>query len=150
MRKMSKSRKAVSTVIATILMIMITMVGMTILFTFVSIYADNYKKGIGSSVMESLTIEDICLNSTGQTYNNQAKLWIYNTGEISANVTAIYVNGLAATNGTSNINFNINIPVNAHVPITIQVSAPWKSAVSYDFKVTTLRGSSFENPIQAP
>ena len=40
-------------------MIMVTMAGMAILFGFVISYSDAYKKGVGSSVMESLTIEDV-------------------------------------------------------------------------------------------
>ncbi len=55
MRKLSNNRKAVSPVIATVLMIMITMIGMTLLFAFVSVYSENYKAGVGSSVMESIT-----------------------------------------------------------------------------------------------
>ena len=63
MRKTSNNRRAVSPVIATVLMILVTMVGMTILFAFVASYSDNYKAGVGSSVMESLTVEDIWLQS---------------------------------------------------------------------------------------
>ena len=60
MRKLYRNKKGLSTVISTILMIMVVMVGMSLLFAYVAVYAQNYKAGIGSSVMESLTIEDIC------------------------------------------------------------------------------------------
>ena len=62
MKKLFRNRKAVSPVIATVLMILVTMAGMTILFGFVISYSDSYKAGIGSSVMESLTVEDIWLS----------------------------------------------------------------------------------------
>ena len=61
MKKLFKNRKAVSPVIATVLMILITMAGMAILFGFVISYSDSYKSGIGGSVMESITVEDIWL-----------------------------------------------------------------------------------------
>ena len=49
MRKRYHNKKAVSPVIATVLMMLVTMVGMTFLFAFVTSYTDNYKAGIGSS-----------------------------------------------------------------------------------------------------
>ena len=62
MKRLFRNKKAVSPVIATVLMILVTMAGMTILFGFVISYSDTYKAGVGSSVMESLTIEDIWLS----------------------------------------------------------------------------------------
>lgn len=150
MRKLYRNKKALSTVISTILMIMVVMVGMSILFAYVTVYAQNYQAGIGSSVMESLKIEDICLNSTGTAYNNQVKLWVYNSGKIDATINAIYINGEAATNGSSTINFKINVPVNTHVPITVQASSSnWQINTHYEFKVNTVRGSNFVESIDA-
>lgn len=150
MRKLCRNKRALSTVISTILMILVVMVGMTILFAFVDVYAQSYKAGIGSSVLESLTIEDICLNSTSSpvvAYTNQATLCVYNSGQIDANITGIYINGVAATNG---ININIPVPVGDHVRIPVYASSSWQSGVTYDFKVSTVRGSDFEESIVAP
>ncbi len=69
MKRLFKNKKAVSPVIATVLMIMVTMAGMAILFGFVISYSDSYKSGVGSSVMESLVIEDVWL-SPGSSYQN--------------------------------------------------------------------------------
>jgi hypothetical protein len=151
MRKLYRNKKGLSTVISTILMILVVMAGMSILFGYVAVYADNYKAGIGSSVMESLTIEDICLNSTGSalTYTNQSTLWVFNSGQIDSKITAIYINGVAVTNG-STISFNIPASIGAHVPINVQASSTWVSGNTYDFKVSTLRGSNFEESIVAP
>jgi flagellin-like protein len=55
MRRIFKNKKAVSPVIATVLMILVTMAGMTILFAFVASYSDSYRAGVGGSVLESLT-----------------------------------------------------------------------------------------------
>ncbi len=152
MRKLYRNKKGLSTVISTILMIMVVMVGMSLLFAYVAVYAQNYKAGIGSSVMESLTIEDICLNSTDSPlqYTNHVMLCVYNSGQIGATINVIYINGVAATNGSSTINFNIPVPVGAHVPITVQASSSWISGATYVFKVNTVRGSSFVESIDAP
>lgn len=131
-------------------MIMVVMVGMSLVFAYVAVYAENYKAGIGSSVMESLTIEDICLGSTGSAYNNQVILWVYNSGQIDATINVIYINGVAATNGSSTINFNVNVPVGTHIPITVQASSNWQSSATYEFKINTVRGSNFVESIDAP
>ncbi len=99
MKKLFRNKKAVSPVIATVLMIMVTMAGMAILFGFVISYSDAYKAGVGSSVMESLTIEDIWLspNSPNGLYNSQVQISVYNVGKVDSTITSIYVNGLKLT-----------------------------------------------------
>jgi hypothetical protein len=150
MRKLYRNKKGLSTVISTILMIMVVMVGMSVAFAYVAVYAQSYKAGIGSSVMESLTIEDIYLSPGSLAYNNQVTFWVYNSGQIDATINVIYINGVAATNGSSTINFNINVPVGTHIPITVQASSTWVSGDTYEFKVNTVRGSNFEESIIAP
>jgi len=130
-------------------MILVVIVGMGLVFAFVSVYTANYQAGIGSSVLESLTIEDIWLHgSAGTGYNNQVTLWVYNSGQIDSVIHGIYINGIAASNGTS-FNFNVPVAVGQHVSITLQWSSAWVSGMTYDFKVSTLRGSSFEQSIMA-
>ena len=53
-KHLKNNKKAVSPVIATILMIMVVMVGMSIAFSYVVVYSDNYKSGAGSSVLRVL------------------------------------------------------------------------------------------------
>jgi flagellin-like protein len=152
MRKLNNHIKAVSPVIATVLMILVTMAGMTLLFGFVSSYSDTYKAGIGSSVMESIIIEDVSFNSTSIThaYTNQTKIWVYNVGKIDAKITSIYLYGLALTNGSSTFNFDIPVKVGEHVSITVQQPPVWVSGATYDFIINTLRGSKFEAKFTAP
>jgi FlaG/FlaF family flagellin (archaellin) len=151
MRKLYRNKRALSTVISTILMIMVVMIGMSLLFAYVAVYAQNYKDGIGGAVMESLTIEDISLNSTApgsNSYGNQVKLWVYNTGKVDIEITSLYVNGIALTNA-SQFNFNIKVPVGSHVPITVQAPSDWVSNYDYTFKIITFRGSIFEEKIES-
>ncbi|HVP92188.1 MAG TPA: hypothetical protein VMS94_00445, partial [Acidobacteriota bacterium] len=75
MRKLCRNKKGLSTVISTILMIMVVMVGMSVAFTYVVFYAGNYQAGMGSSVLESLTVEDVWIKDT-----QTVQLSVYNTG----------------------------------------------------------------------
>jgi flagellin-like protein len=153
MHKLFKSKKAVSPVIASVLMILVVMIGMTLLFAYLTTYTAGFQAGIGSSVLESITVEDIWLNSTAGSHSyadGHAKIWVYNTGEIDLTINAIYVNGLSLTNGTSNFNFNIQVKVGEHVPIVANYSSTWVSNGVYDFKISTQRGSNFETKYTAP
>ena len=75
-------------------MILVTMAGMAILFGFVISYSDAYKAGVGSSVMESIIIEDIWLSPDSPTYNSQVQITVYNVGKVDSTITSIYANGL--------------------------------------------------------
>jgi FlaG/FlaF family flagellin (archaellin) len=156
MRKLYRNKKGLSTVISTILMIMVVMVGMSVAFSYVVFYSDNFKAGIGSSVLESMTIEDIWIQ-----YPNTANITVYNTGTkanlgtdtgVDLTVATIYVNGTALTNPSGNtINFNsYTVSAGSHVTIKGQWSQSFQSGNTYDFKIVTLRGSNFEAQYTAP
>ncbi len=139
MRRFIKSRKGVSTVISTILMIMVTMIGMSILFGYVVFYSDNYKAGVGSSVMESLTIEDVWFkNSTA------IQISVYNTGKVDSVIKTVYNNGVALLDSTGSINLKIDpIRVGEHAQITLKCpSGSWPA--DNNLKIVTQRGSNFE------
>jgi flagellin-like protein len=165
MKKLFSNKKAVSPVIATVLMIMVTMAGMAILFGFVISYSDSYKAGIGSSVMESLTIDDIWLSPNSLTYNSEVQISVYNAGKVDSTITSIYINGLKLTDSDqSNGNFNLKISVPAvywdgnkwlggHPKEYITLYWPghvWQAGTTYTFTVATLRGSTFEVMYTAP
>ncbi len=104
------------------------MVGMSVAFSYVVVYSDNYKAGVGSSVLESLTIEDIWIKNS-----QTVQISVYNTGTktnlgtdvgIDLTVATIYVNGTALipmSNGNT-LEFNQTISAGAHV--TIYVNPP--------------------------
>jgi flagellin-like protein len=146
MKRLFRNKRAVSPVIGTVLMIMITMIGMTLLFAFVATYSDTYKAGVGSSVMESLTIEDIWINPEG-TDSHIVYLTIYNSGKIDSTITSAYVNGTALT-----INDDINlsagtpqlIKVKEHLTLKLKWDQDFSLTQTYLFRITTLRSSNFE------
>ena len=127
-------------------MIMIVMVGMSILFSYVAFYAQNYQAGIGSSILESLTIENVWFPSS-----NTVNITVYNTGtqvnlgtDVSLKVVAVYANGTA-------LQLVNSVVVNAGDPVTFTAYSPGSSQFqpgSYDFKVVTFRGSDFHVQVQ--
>ena len=62
-------------------MIVVVMVGMTILFAYVAVYAQNYQTGVGSSILESMTIEDVWITKSQTPYSlrfsiqEQQQIW---------------------------------------------------------------------------
>jgi flagellin-like protein len=150
MKKLCRNNKAVSPVIATVLMILVTMAGMAILFGFVISYSDAYKAGIGSSVMESLTVEDIWLSPGSLTYNSAVTITVYNVGKIDSTITSIYVDGLALTQNNK-LNLNEPLAVGEHrtISVELQNSQHWAPNQEYTFRISTLRGSNFDIKYQA-
>jgi flagellin-like protein len=149
MKKLFRNRKAVSPVIATVLMILVTMAGMAILFGFVISYSDAYKAGVGSSVMESLTIEDIWLSPRSPTYNSEVLISVYNVGKVDSTITSAYVNGLALTKN-GNLNLKESIIVGQHLTISLNWNQVWNHGQQYTFRVSTLSGSNFDITYTAP
>jgi flagellin-like protein len=160
MKKLFRNRKAVSPVIATVLMILVTMAGMTILFGFVISYSDSYKAGIGTSVMESLTIEDVLVSGPEGT----VQISIYNAAtkanlgtDVYLNVATIYVDNLALINpdNPGSINFyNKDKPLEAgkHMVFTgsLPSTNPYLSEGPHDITIVTYRGSNFKDQFNVP
>ena len=87
MRRLFRSRRGLSPVLSAVLMIMVTIIGMSVLFAFFVNYAKDFQLGSGSAVRESLVIEDVWF------INEQpAQVWVYNVGKIDLTVSAVYVN----------------------------------------------------------
>jgi flagellin-like protein len=149
MKRLFANKKAVSPVIATVLMIMVTMAGMTILFGFVISYSDGYKAGVGSSVLESLTIEDIWLSPHSISYNSEVQISVYNVGKVDSTITSAYVNGLALTKN-SNLNLKESITVGQHLIITLNWNQPFARGQQYTFRISTQSGSNFDITYKAP
>jgi flagellin-like protein len=136
MKKLFKCKRGISPVISTVLMIMVVMVGMTVLFAFLATYAQGFQNGSGSSVKESMTIEDIWFKSP-----HTVEIWVYNTGIINFTISNIYLNGTLIPSDSVAMS-PTDIKVGAHADITITVPTSWISLDKYTFKLVTTRGSA--------
>jgi hypothetical protein len=136
-RKLCRNKKGVSTVIATIIMIMVVMVGMSVLFGALIVYSDNFHSGIGSSVLESITVEDVYFRSSTPNY---VELTLFNTGKVELKVTNVYIDGQMAT-----IPAPLTIAQGAHELLKVTPTGSTFSIGSdYSFKIVTARGTGFE------
>jgi flagellin-like protein len=153
MKRILQNKKAISPVIATVLMILVTMAGMAILFGFVISYSDAYKAGVGSSVMESIIIEDIWLSPGRLTYpyNSQVNITVYNVGKVDSTISSMYANGLKLTEN-GDLNLNKPIAIGQHLTLTLDWSQNpgWTKGQEYTFRVSTLSGSNFDTKYTAP
>jgi flagellin-like protein len=145
-RKLLRNRKAVSSVLSTILMIMIVVVGMSVAFGYFVNFVKDYQAGRGQSVMEMISIEDVWFRA------GNTSIWVYNYGKVSVTINALYIDG-------QSVNFDplssLSVPVGEHgdmiVPSTAWnlTSAPGTTHL-YHFKLVTERGSAFEGEYVSP
>ena len=156
MTRIFRSKKALSPVISTVLMILVVMVGMSVVFSSVVFYADSYRAGQGSSVLESLTIEDVWIQTP-----NTVDLWVYNAATVAnlgtsagivTTITNVYVNGVALSplsNGNT-IDFGRPVSPGGHVMVACQLPpspagfGTFQHGETYTFKIVTSRGSNFQ------
>jgi hypothetical protein len=122
------------------------MVGMTIAFSYVVSYSNNYKSGAGSSVLESLTVEDVWVQ--GSTVH----VTVYNSAtqdnlgyNVSVYVTSIFVDSKALIVNQNDPASYVTGPVNAGMHVTFTAFATEAlTAGSHQLSVGTLRGSNFK------
>jgi flagellin-like protein len=140
MTRMHANRRAVSPIIATVLMILIVMAGMTILFAFVGSYTQGFQSGSGSAVLESLTFEDVWFTDS----NHQMSIWIYNTGKADITLNLVYVDGASVPMYYQNltlIHSNSLVKVGAHFHMIVFLE---QQESNYTIRISTQRGSGFE------
>jgi hypothetical protein len=131
------------------------MVGMTLLFGFVTYYADTYHKGIGGQVRELLVVEDIWINPPGAPDPSAypVNITIYNAGKIESQITSVYVNGTALTENAISSNFNLNdqtVDVGEHIELLLYRHHSWPSGHVYIFTIGTKSGSTFDVTYRYP
>jgi flagellin-like protein len=165
MRQMHNNKKAVSPVIATVLMILIVMAGMTLLFAFVGTYAQSFQAGSGSAVKELLTVENHWFKPDPPS-DHKLYLWIYNIGEVEFRIDSVYVNDVKIDAPVLALYDQNNVPRNLDMPITSRTRLPgsgeigphvkisvttWvESGENYVVKIVTKRGSAFEGTYVSP
>ena len=148
MKKLYRSRRALSPVLSAVLMMLVVMVGMSLLFGFFVNYAGNFQSGDGSAVLESMVVEDVHIVPENVT------IWVYNLGKIPFNISKVYINGALASvplsldqvvyNGTKLNPTPNEIKEGAHAEISINSPTQLFFGGVYTFKIVTLRGTTLE------
>jgi FlaG/FlaF family flagellin (archaellin) len=140
-----RCRRGVSTIIATLLMIVVAVAAAVIVY----LWATGF---IGGATSTSSGPQDqIAIDSAAFT-SGSVSLYVHNTGSAAVKVTNIYVDGVQVPGG----NYTLNDPTST--PVTIDMGATktftfnhnWVSGTTYTFKVVTQAGGSASVNFKAP
>jgi flagellin-like protein len=137
MKKLLRNKRAVSPVLASVLMIMVAIIGMSFLFAFFVNYAADYQLGRGSAVLESMVIENVWIRDSSTVW-----IWVYNVGEVELEISDVFVNDFQAS-FTSDSDQGI-VAVEGHGRLVVTPSVLLVEHVNYVFKLVTARGSAVE------
>jgi flagellin-like protein len=87
MKQLLRNKKGVTPVVAAVIMILVTTIGMSVLFGFFVNYARDFQLGSGSAVLESFVVEDVWIQDV-----DTVKIWVYNVGKVDFSITDVYIN----------------------------------------------------------
>jgi flagellin-like protein len=148
-KNMPKSRKAISPILATLLLIVIAVAAIVVTYAWVMTYM-----GSQTSQAGVLLSRDNVEWVTGETQEeSQIKLYVRNTGTSDATIGAVYV-GTSATNLANATIASMN-PTNGVAAanggvIQLTVTYNWTSGTTYYFRVAPKLGAPLEFNIKAP
>lgn len=142
--KLLRSRRGVSPVLTTVIMILVVIGGMSVAFAYFMGYVKDFQIGRGSSIMELYSMEDVWFQD-----NKTIQIAIYNYGKVEVKIVSLYIDNILvafqAKNGSENF---IKIPVKGHGVMIVEHSLTPNT--SYRFKLVTNRGSIFEGQHISP
>jgi flagellin-like protein len=136
-KSLSKSKKAISPILATLLLIVIAVAAITVTYAWIM----TYMGGAGQQAGVMLSIDAVSWPSS-----TSVKLYVRNTGTSDATVSAVYM-GTSSSNLTPVTFSPPNAPVNANggtAELTINLTEPWVDNVRYYFKVVPTLGAPAE------
>ena len=141
MAKRFRSKKAVSPVIANVLMVMAVFALGTILFAWATSSFGTYQGGTGvwfinrgDALKERFVIE--CVDFTG---DRTIDVYVRNVGMIDLKVVAIYINGTVAS--TTDPSLPVSLGAGQVTHISVLLSSSWHSNSITGIMVATARGN---------
>jgi len=149
-QKMLKSKKAISPILATLLLIVIAVAAIVVTYAWIMTYMSSAGQQAGITLYK----ENVYWNSTQQ----KTYITIGNSGTANAKVVRLYI-GTSSNNllnVTANTNIGSGIMLNAKSVITIILDWPnsfansWTSGNYYYFKVVCETGQELPFQEQAP
>lgn len=142
--KMSRSKKAISPILATLLLVVIAVAAIVVTYAWVMTYMTAQTNQAGVLLSK---------DAVNWPTNTTIVLYVRNTGTSDATIDAVYI-GTSTTNLQKQTNV-IYDPSNGIVAsgggvINVTVSYAWSSATTYHFKVAPKVGPALEFDIKAP
>jgi flagellin-like protein len=133
MRKLLKSRKALSPVVAAIILIAVTVA--------VSIAVAAW---MGALTFTFMATEQITFtNFTWGAANANAALTVKNTGTSDLSIAAVKIDGSDPASNDQSASMPYLLPKGSSVTFTLTRTGGFVSGISYEFTVTTSKGNSF-------
>jgi flagellin-like protein len=134
LRKLSRSRRGITPVLSSLLMMVIAVAGMSIAITATYVITD----GLHDNMGERLIVEDVWFTS------GQVSLYLRNVGKVSIKVAAVYVNR------EDQPFTSLELEQNKHGWLNITVTGGWSADSAYEIKVVTRRGTNVVDYYMAP
>lgn len=136
-RRIRKSRKAISPILATLLLVVIAVAAIVVTYAWIMTYMNNAGRQAGV----------ILYKANVNFYNQSIDVDVGNSGTSDTQLTTLYV----GTSTTSLLNQTITtVPLAAGKVARITIDYPWTNGVTYYFKVLSSTGQTFDWPEQAP
>jgi len=141
MFKIVYSKKGISPILATLLLIVIAVAAVIVTYAWVLTFT-----GTQTQQASAFLKEDNVSWPSGQ-----IQIVIRNTGTASAKITAVYI-GTTSSNLTSATVASPSLPatINAESTLTITLTQSWSSGTRYYFKISTDSPASLELTKLAP
>ena len=161
MRRKWRNRLGVSTVIANMLMILITMSLAAILVAWAGTSFGAFSSGSqlffaqrGQALQERFVIEIVFFNKT----NNYVYLFVRNVGLVDIKLSSIYVNGNAITPTCSSpwqclgktSASNLDLPVQQVVELPLNYGSAWTSGTVFNIVAASSRGNQVQAMARGP
>ena len=142
--KLLKGKRGVSTVLSSVIMILIVVIGMSVAFAYFISYVKDFQDRRGSSIMELIEVEDVWFKD-----QQTMSITLYNYGRIDIAVVNLYIDSnlidFADQSGPVNLT---QIPVGGHG--VMLVNHTLNNSTVYHLKIVTYRGSTFEGDYLSP
>jgi flagellin-like protein len=137
-RRIRKSRKAISPILATLLLVVIAVAAIVVTYAWIMTYMNNAGRQAGV----------ILYKANVNFYNQSIAVDVGNSGTSDTQLTTLYV----GTSATSLMNYTITppLPLAAGKVARITIDYNWTKSETYYFKVLSSTGQMFDWPEQAP
>jgi flagellin-like protein len=142
-KKLLKSKKAITPILATLLLIVIAVAAIVVTYAWIMTY-------MGSATSQA----GVLLSKDAVSWPNNTTIVVYvrNTGTSDATIDAVYI-GTSAANLINQTIVTFNSPkvvvANGGV-ISINITYPWQPQTAYYFRIAPSVGAPLEFNIKAP
>jgi len=141
--KMVKSRKAISPILATLLLVVIAVAAIVVTYAWIMTYMGNAGRQAGVMLFKAN------VNFYNEGAVKKIDIDIGNSGTTDTNITVAYIGTSASTLQKQTIT-SVLVRAGASDPARITVNYDWAAGSTYYFKVISSSGQSLDWPEQAP